>query len=68
MSGGRTIRGCCWGPSRLLASLGIETEGGHAIEATFIVHRQEVEHDGEVDFVKLAAIHLDSQSERPTLC
>jgi hypothetical protein len=68
MSGPRTIRGCCWGAGRLLTSLGIDTEGGHAIEATFIAHRSEVEHDGEVDFVKLAAIHLDSQNETPTLC
>ena len=68
MSDGQTIRGCCWGAGRLLASLGIDTESGHAIEATFLAHRAEVEHDGEVDFVKLAAIHLDSQNDRPTLC
>lgn len=68
MTRDRTIRGCCWGAGRLLASLGIDTEGGHAIEATFRAHRHEVEHDGEVDYVKLAAIHLDRQQERPTLC
>ena len=64
----RTIRGCCWGAGRLLSSLGIDTEEGHAVEATFQAHRHEVEAGGEVDFVKLAAIHLDSQQDRPTLC
>lgn len=63
-----TIRGCCWGAGRLLDSLGIDTEKGHAIEATFQAHRHEVEADGEVDFVKLAATHLDRQQDRPTLC
>lgn len=64
----RTIRGCCWGAGRLLDSLGIETENGHAIETTFKTHRHEVESDGEIDYVKLAAIHLDNQQETPTLC
>ena len=68
MSTNATIRGCCWGAGRLLGSLGVETENGHAIEATFKAHRHEVESDGEVDTVKLAAIHLDIQQERPTLC
>ncbi len=68
MSGDRTIRGCCWGAGRLLDSLGIDTENGHAIEATFKAHRRKVESDGEVDHVKLAAIHLDNQQETPTLC
>lgn len=67
MSAERTIRGCCWGAGRLLESLGIDTEGGHAIEATFQAHRHEVEDDGEVDTVKLAAIHLDRQQEVPAL-
>ena len=68
MTATRTIRGCCWAAGRLLASLGIDTEGGHAIEATFKAHRQEVEDKGEVDYLKLAAIHLDRQQERPSLC
>lgn len=68
MTGDRTIRGCCWGAGRLLCSLGIDTEHGHAIEATFKAHRREVEAGGEVDYVKLAAIHLDDQQETPTLC
>lgn len=68
MTDQRIIRGCCWGAGRLLASLGIDTEEGHAIEATFKAHRHEVEVGGAVDFVGLAAIHLDRQLERPTLC
>ena len=68
MTDRRSIRGCCWGAGRLLDSLGTDTEGGHAIEATFKAHRHEVEQGGEVDWVKLAAIHLDRQHERPTLC
>lgn len=67
MSGDGTIRGCCWGAGRLLASLAVDTENGHAIEATFQAHRREVERDGEVDYVKLAAIHLDRQQQRPAL-
>jgi hypothetical protein len=67
MPGERTIRGCCWGAARVLDSLGIDTEGGHAIEATFQAHRDEVESGGEVDYVKLAAIHLDRLAEEPTL-
>ncbi len=61
------VRGCCWGAARLLDSLGIDTESGHAIEPTFLAHRHEVERGGEVDWVKLAAIHLDRAHERPTL-
>jgi hypothetical protein len=63
----RTVRGCCWGAGRLLDSLGVETDNGHAIEPTFQAHRREVEHGGEVDYVKLAAIHLERQVEVPTL-
>ncbi len=62
----RTIRGCCSGAGRLLQSVGVETDGGHAIEATFLAHRNEVSR-GEVDFVKLAAIHLARLAEEPTL-
>jgi hypothetical protein len=61
------IRGCCWGAGRLLASLGFDTDGGRKIEATFLAHRKEVEHNGEVDHVLLAAIHLDHLVDNPTL-
>jgi hypothetical protein len=67
MPGERKIRGCCSGAGHLLASLGIETDGGHAIEATFLAHREEVEHRGEVDYVKLAALHLVRLAEESTL-
>lgn len=67
MASDRRIRGCCWGAGRLLASLGVATDGGHAIEATFLAHRREVEHGGEVDHVKLAALHLVRLAEEPTL-
>jgi hypothetical protein len=67
MPGDGRIRGCCFGAGRLLASLGVDTDGGHAIEATFQAHRREVEHHGEVDYVKLAALHLVRLAEEPTL-
>lgn len=67
MPGDGRIRGCCFGAGRLLASLGVDTDGGHAIEATFQAHRREVEHDGEVDYFKLAALHLVRLTEEPTL-
>ena len=62
-----SVRGCCFGAGRLLASIGVDTDGGHAIEATFLAHRREVEHGGEVDYVKLAALHLVRLAEEPTL-
>lgn len=61
------IRGCCLGAGRLLASLGVDTDGGHAIEATFLAHRHEVEDRGEVDPVRLAALLLVCPAEEPTL-
>ncbi len=61
------IRGCCFGAGRLLGELGVDTEGGHAVEATFLAHRDEVEHGGEVDPVRLAALHLGRLAEEPTL-
>jgi hypothetical protein len=67
MPGDGKIRGCCFGAGRLLGELGIDTEGGHAVEATFLAHRDEVEHPGEVDYVKLAALHLLRLAEEPTL-
>lgn len=60
------IRGCCWGAGRLLESLGIDSEGGWAIEPTFDAHRREVETKrSEFDPVMLAAIHLDRISAQP---
>lgn len=64
----RTIRGCCSGAGHLLATLGIDTCGGHDIEATFQAYRSEVEIGrGETDYVKLAAIHLDQLGNSTTL-
>lgn len=48
MPGDGKIRGCCFGAGHLLASLGADTDAGHAVEATFRAHRREVEHRGEV--------------------
>jgi hypothetical protein len=67
MPGEGKIRGCCFGAGRLLATLGVDTEGGHAIEPTFLACRAEVEHGGEVEYVKLAALHLVRLTEEPTL-
>ena len=67
MPAGGKIRGCCFGAGRLLASLGVDTDGGEAIEATFLAHRDEVEDRGEVDYVKLASLHLVLLAEEPTL-
>jgi hypothetical protein len=67
MSSDGKIRGCCFGAGRLLATLGVDTDGAHAIEATFLACRAEVEDGGEVDYVKLAALHLVRLAEEPTL-